>query len=141
MGSKVKLVHLSGSNFYFKARSLSPTVYFFGVAMHGIHNLIPGVGTGSGDPHVLTLHDQLHALFSRYGQVQRLDLVRTDQGQARRVMCFLRMASDFQEQALVSALGMGRFGGDLVWVLALDAAGLALPWPARSPQRSPASLH
>jgi len=109
--------------------------------MHGIHTLIPGVGTGSGDPHVLTLHDQLHALFSRYGQVQRLDLVRTDQGQARRAMCFLRMASDFQEQALVSALGMGRFGGDLVWVLALDAAGLALPWPARSPQRSPASLH
>ena len=63
------------------------------------------------------------------------------QGQARRVLCFLRMASEFQERALVSALGMGRFGGDLVWVLALDAAGPALPWPARSPQRSPASLH
>ena len=120
---------------------MNPPVYFLGVAMHGIHTLTSGVGTESGGPHALTLHDQLHAFFSRYGQVQRLDLVRADQGQARRVMCFMRMASESQEQALVSALGMGRFGGDLVWVLALDAAGLALPWPVHSPQRSPVALH
>ena len=110
--------------------------------MHGIHTLTPGAETGSGSPHALTLHDQLHALFSRYRQVQRLDLVRAaDQGQNRRVMCFLRMASESQEQALASALGMGRFGGDLVWVLALDAAGLALPWPVHAPQRSSVALH
>ena len=120
---------------------MNPSVYFSGVAMHGIHTLITGVGTDSVSPHVLTLHDQLHALFSRYGQVQRLDLVRADQGQARRVMCFLRMASESQEQALVSALGMGRFGGDLVWVLALDTAGLALPWPVHAPQRSAVAWH
>ena len=121
---------------------MSPSVYFFsGFAMHGIHTLSPGAETGSVSPHALTLHDQLQALFSRYGQVQRLDLVRADQGQVRRVMCFLRMASESQEQALVSALGMGRFGGDLVWVLALDTAGLALPWSVHTPQRSPVAWH
>jgi len=109
--------------------------------MHGIHSLTPGAETGLGSPQALTLHDQLFALFSRYGQVQRLDLVRADQGQVRRAMCFLRMASESQEQALASALGMGRFGGDLVWVVSLDAAGLPLPWPPRSPQRSPVALH
>ena len=109
--------------------------------MHVIHTKISGAEAGSGGPHALTLHDQVQALFSRYGQVQRLDLVRADQGQVRRVMCFLRMASESQEQALVSALGMGRFGGDLVWVLALDTAGLALPGSVHSPQLRPVAWH
>jgi hypothetical protein len=119
---------------------LSPLVHF-GSAMHDIHTLIPGAETDSGNLDVFALRDRLHALFSRYGEVRRLDLVRADQGRARRVMCFLRMASEPQEQALVSALGMGRFGGDLVLVLALDGADAAQPWLSSSPQRSPVALH
>ncbi len=90
-------------------------------------------GDARSAPDVFVLKDRLHELFSRYGQVSRLDLVRADQGSARRVMCFLRMGSPQQEQAVVQALGMGRFGGDLVMVLALEpqawAAVADLPWP------------
>lgn len=84
---------------------------------------------------IFVLKDRLHALFSRYGEVRRLDLVRADQGPDRRVMCFLRMGSPEQEQTLVEALGMGRFGGDLVMVIALDdPQTLAQPWMTANPQ-------
>lgn len=73
-------------------------------------------------PDVFALKDRLHALFSRYGRVQRLDLVPADAGLQRRVMCFLRMGSAEDEQAVVEALGLGRFGGDLVMVVSLGDA-------------------
>ncbi len=71
---------------------------------------------------IFALRDRLHALFSRYGRVQRLDLVRADQGQRQRAMCFLRMATPHEEQTVAQSLGLGRFGGDLVMVVALDEA-------------------
>lgn len=71
---------------------------------------------------IFALQDRLQHVFSRYGQVERLDLVRADQGPVGRVMCFLRMGTPEQEQAVVEALGMGRFGGDLVMVLVLQPA-------------------
>jgi hypothetical protein len=91
---------------------------------------------------VFVIKDRLHILFSCFGLVRRLDLVRTGQGQSPRLMCFLRMSSPDEEQAVVDALGLGRFGGDLVMVLgphgapcerlagseALPAAS-AWPWP------------
>lgn len=108
--------------------------------MHFIDQLITDDPALVGSD-IFALRDRLLALFSRYGQVCRLDLVRADQGQARRVMCFLRMSSEQEEQALVNALGMGRFGGDLVMVLALDPAGaVPAPWLITTPQPSPASL-
>lgn len=108
--------------------------------MHFIDQLISGDSSEGGPCDIFALRDRLHALFSRYGEVRRLDLVRADQGQARRIMCFLRMGSEQQEQALVSALGMGRFGGDLVVVLALDPEGaFPAPWQsAAAPQGSAA---
>lgn len=82
----------------------------------------------NGSVDVFALKDRLHALFSRYGQVLRLDLVRADQGNAQRVMCFLRMSTPEQEQAVVDALGMGRFGGDLVMVVSLQPPAPGLFW-------------
>jgi hypothetical protein len=88
-------------------------------------------GDAGAAPDVFALKDRLHDLFSRYGEVARLDLVGADQGSSRRVMCFLRMRTAQQEQALVEALGLGRFGGDLVMVLALDSdAAAGLTWTA-----------
>lgn len=84
-------------------------------------------GDASFPPDVFALKDRLHELFARYGEVSRLDLVRADQGPSRRVMCFLRMCTPEQEQALVEALGLGRFGGDLVMVLALEPGPAAVP--------------
>ena len=36
-------------------------------------------------------------------------------------ICFLRMATPEQEQALMRLLGVGRFGGEIVFVVDLDA--------------------
>ncbi len=88
--------------------------------MHAIDPLIPQDEACAKDLDIFALRDRLHTLFSGYGQVQRLDLVRADEGRARRVMCFLRMSRPEDEQAVARALGMGRFGGDLVMVVALD---------------------
>ena len=98
--------------------------------MHSIDPLIPRHEPSADRLDIFAVKDRLHALFSRYGQVQRLDLVRADEGQAQRVMCFLRMSRPEDEQAVGQALGMGRFGGDLVMVVALDNEA-APPWPAR----------
>lgn len=107
--------------------------------MHPLDSLIDSHSSDLAQRDVFALKDRLHDLFSRYGQVQRLDLVRADQGTARRVMCFLRMSTPEQEQAVVDALGMGRFGGDLVMVLGLQEP--PEPWQAgRDLQRSSAAL-
>lgn len=109
--------------------------------MHFIEQLIPSDPAMADAPDIFALRDRLHTLFSGYGEVLRLDLVRADQGQARRVMCFLRMSREEEEQALVHALGMGRFGGDLVMVLALEPQpAAASPWRGAAPRHSPAGL-
>lgn len=101
--------------------------------MHSLDFLIDGEAPVYVD--VFTLKDRLQGLFSCYGQVSRLDLVHADHGQGGRIMCFLRMSTPEQEQAVVDALGMGRFGGDLVMVLALGE-GLPQAWAAAAPAAS-----
>lgn len=104
--------------------------------MHSLDSLIFDVArTAQFD--VFALKDRLHGLFSAYGQVLRLDLVRADQAQVGRIMCFLRMGSPEQEQAVVDALGLGRFGGDLVMVLVLQPAQAASSTWTRADAASP----
>lgn len=69
---------------------------------------------------VFDLQDRLQALFSEHGHVVRLDLVRADQAGRRRFLVFVRMKTAQQDQALASALGLGRFGGDLVMLVSPD---------------------
>jgi len=71
--------------------------------------------------------DRLHALFSEHGHVSRLDLVRADQAGQRRYLCFLRMASEEEDSAVALALGLGRFGGDLVMLISPDEPALINP--------------
>lgn len=71
--------------------------------------------------------DRLHALFSEHGHVSRLDLVRADQAGQRRYLCFLRMASEQEDSAVALALGLGRFGGDLVMLISPDEPALINP--------------
>jgi hypothetical protein len=71
--------------------------------------------------------DRLHALFSEHGHVSRLDLVRADQAGQRRSLCFLRMASEEEDSAVALALGLGRFGGDLVMLISPDEPALINP--------------
>lgn len=67
-----------------------------------------------------TLKPALHSLCSRYGSVARLDILAASQAGKRQALCFLRMGSAEQEQRLMSDLGVGRFGGDLVVIVDLQ---------------------
>jgi hypothetical protein len=109
--------------------------------MHFIDQLIPGEPALADTADIFALRDRLHALFSGYGEVLRLDLVRADAGQTRRILCFVRMAREEEERALMQALGMGRFGGDLVLVLALDPPPQAhASWRPAPPRPGAAGL-
>ena len=73
-----------------------------------------------------TLRPQLHSLLSRFGSVARLDILSASQAGKRQALCFLRMGSAEQEDQLMSELGVGRFGGDLVLILDLHIPGGAV---------------
>ena len=66
-----------------------------------------------------SLRPALHSICSRYGSVARLDIMAATQAGRHQALCFLRMDSPEQEQQLMSDLGVGRFGGDIVLVMDL----------------------
>lgn len=74
-------------------------------------------------PDVATLQAELRRLCSRFGTVTQLSIVPTTHSGKRQVLCLLRMASAEEEAQLMSGLGIGRFGGELVVVVDLLAAG------------------
>ncbi len=75
------------------------------------------------------LRERLYLLFSEHGQVQRLELLRADQNGQRRFLCFVRMRSEPENRAVAQALGLGRFGGDLVMLIAPDSdSPINPPW-------------
>lgn len=73
---------------------------------------------------ISTLRPALHLLCSRYGAVARLDILAARQAGRRQALCFLRMDSVEQESHLMSELGVGRFGGDLVVIVDLHTPGV-----------------
>lgn len=62
----------------------------------------------------------LVAICARFGVIARLDILPAGQAGKRQALCFLRMDSAEQEAELISELGVGRFGGDLVVVIDLE---------------------
>ena len=69
---------------------------------------------------ISTLRPALHSLCSRFGSVARLDILAASQAGKRQALCFLRMDSPAQERELMTELGVGRFGGDLVVIVDLQ---------------------
>lgn len=65
----------------------------------------------------------LCSLCSSFGSIARLDILTARQAGKRQALCFLRMGSPEQEQQVMSELGVGRFGGDLVVVIDLQNSG------------------
>ncbi len=70
---------------------------------------------------ITELRPKLHALCSHFGSLSRLDILPATQAGKRQALCFLRMDTAEQERRLMSELGVGRFGGDLVVVVDLKA--------------------
>ncbi|MDP3355684.1 MAG: RNA-binding protein [Polaromonas sp.] len=69
------------------------------------------------------LKPALHSLLSRYGSVERLDILVSSQAGKRQALCFLRMGSAEQEHQITRELGVGRFAGDLVMIVDLKTPG------------------
>lgn len=65
------------------------------------------------------LKAQLRTICSDFGCVTRLEVLVAKQVGKRRALCFLRMATAGQEQAVMRELQLGRFGGDLVVIVDL----------------------
>lgn len=69
---------------------------------------------------VSSLKSSLHQLCSEFGRITRLDILTAMHEGTKQAICFLRMEKPEQEQQLMKTLGVGRFGGEVVFVLNLD---------------------
>jgi hypothetical protein len=79
---------------------------------------------------VASLKSTLQKLCSEFGRITRLDILTAMHEGTKQAICFLRMETPEQEQRLMKTLGVGRFGGEVVFVLNLNtpiAAGESGP--------------
>jgi hypothetical protein len=73
-------------------------------------------------PDIPTLRQVLKNMCERFGSVRQLNILPAAHAGKQQALCFLRMGSEEEEQKLMSGLGIGRFGGELVVVVDLLAA-------------------
>ncbi|MDO5625377.1 MAG: RNA-binding protein [Pseudomonadota bacterium] len=69
---------------------------------------------------VATLKAAVREAGARFGPVKRLDILTSVHEGRQQAICFLRLQTPEQEQALMKSLGVGRFGGEVVFVVDLD---------------------
>ena len=81
---------------------------------------------------VSSLKSALHQLCSEFGRISRLDILTAMHEGTKQAICFLRMERPEQEQQLMKSLGVGRFGGEVVFVLNLNV-------PAKQQEFGPSS--
>ncbi len=65
------------------------------------------------------LRAALMGVCSRFGRVRNLSILPVNHVGQPRALCFLRMVSDQDEQNLMTSMGIGRFGGEMVLVVNL----------------------
>lgn len=79
---------------------------------------------------VASLKSALHQLCGEFGRVTRLDILTAMHEGTKQAICFLRMEKPDQEQQLMKTLGVGRFGGEVVFVLNLNVPVTAEEGPS-----------
>jgi hypothetical protein len=79
---------------------------------------------------VSSLKSALHQLCSEFGNITRLDILTAMHEGTKQAICFLRMERPEQEQVLMKSLGVGRFGGEVVFVLNLNVPVTAEDGPS-----------
>lgn len=79
---------------------------------------------------VASLKSALHQLCSEFGRITRLDILTAMHEGTKQAICFLRMERPEQEQVLMKSLGVGRFGGEVVFVLNLNVLVTAEEGPS-----------
>jgi hypothetical protein len=75
-------------------------------------------------PDVATLKPALQRLCEKFGKIARLDVLTAMHEGAKQAICFLRLDTPDKEVALMKALGVGRFGGEIVFVLDLNDSAI-----------------
>ncbi len=68
---------------------------------------------------VETLHPAMRSLCERFGTITRLDILPSAHIGTGKTLCLLRMDTPEQDRRIAQALGIGRFGGDLVLLIDL----------------------
>jgi hypothetical protein len=84
-------------------------------------------------PDVATLTPALQGLCSHFGRVDKLAILTARHEGAQQAICFLRMESTETEQRLMKALGVGRFGGEVVFVVDLKPSTFRAEFSPSSP--------
>ena len=72
-----------------------------------------------GNHDLASLRAALNGLCSRFGSVRHLTILPANHIGRQQGLCFLRMSSSEEEDRIMAALGIGRFGGELVLVFNL----------------------
>ena len=72
-------------------------------------------------PTVDALRPALRRLCEKFGRITRLDVLTAVHEGTRQAICFLQLESQEKELILMKTLGVGRFGGEIVFVLDLNA--------------------
>lgn len=70
---------------------------------------------GCGD--ISSLKSAVQEICTEFGKVTRMDILTTPEAEKRRALCFLRLESPAQERQLMNALGLPRFGDDVLVVV------------------------
>jgi hypothetical protein len=73
-----------------------------------------------------TLTPALHGLCSRFGSVKKLAILTAKHEGAKQAICFLQLASEAQERALMNSLGVSKFGDEVIIVVDLEPTDQSL---------------
>jgi len=68
-----------------------------------------------------SLKSAVQEICNEFGRVTRIDVLTTAEARKRRALCFLRLESPAQERRLMNALGLPRFGDDVLVVVDLPS--------------------
>ena len=68
---------------------------------------------------VAELRSAVRQICAPFGPIQRLDILTSVHEGVQQAICFLRLADRTHEPTLMTALGVGRFGGEIVFVVDL----------------------
>ena len=69
---------------------------------------------------ITELREAVLEIGAKYGEVKRLEILKAVHEGRRQAICFLTMATPEQELALMQSLGVGRFGGEIVFVVEME---------------------
>ena len=70
---------------------------------------------------IISLKSAVEQICNEFGKVTRIEVLTTAEAKKRRALCFLRLESPAQERQLMNALGLPRFGDDVLVVVELSS--------------------